>query len=60
MPIIRYINLVDWFQCWLSIVEAKPIEEEDEEAGSLDPRLHARFNRAVSELQFLGFIRYAH
>jgi len=50
----RYINLVDWFQCWLSIVDGGG----DGGSGSgVDPRLHARFNRAVSELQFLGFIR---
>jgi len=51
----RYINLVDWFQCWLSIVEKRDCEED--EASPVDPRLHARFNRSVSELQFLGFIR---
>jgi len=48
----RYINLVDWFQCWLSIVDTR-----EDDKSPVDPRLHARFNRAVSELQFLGFIR---
>ena len=32
-------------------------EENETEDGIVDPRLHARFSRAVSELQFLGFIK---
>ena len=32
-------------------------EENDTEDGIVDPRLHARFSQAVSELQFLGFIK---
>ena len=51
----KLINLYDWLQCWLSIVGSS--EEKCEEDGVIDPRLHARFSRAVSELQFLGFIK---
>ena len=32
-------------------------EVNETEDGIVDPRLHARFSRAVSELQFLGFIK---
>lgn len=53
----RYINLVDWFQCWLSIVKSEDGDGDDDKSDDVDPRLHARFNRAVSELQFLGFVR---
>lgn len=57
----RYINLYDWFQCWLSIVSSnsngvstpsssKKSKKANEE-GSEDEKLQARFSRAVSELQ---------
>lgn len=73
----RFINLFDWFQCWLSIVTSKENPEAEESKkkksnGRLsivatangdqteeeeDAKLQARFSRAVSELQFLGYIR---
>lgn len=56
----KLINLYDWLQCWISIVgssEGDVMEVDQEEPKVVDKRLHARFSRAVSELQFLGFIR---
>jgi hypothetical protein len=58
-----------YLQCWLSIVgcgsssENYSSKEEDinmekkKDTQVVDRRLHARFSRAVSEMQFLGFIR---
>ena len=57
----KLINLYDWLQCWVSIVGSseEDMEVDQDESGpkAVDQRLHARFSRAVSELQFLGFIR---
>ena len=62
----RYINLYDWFQCWLSIVtsssngvstptnSAKKLKKTNE-GNSEDEKLQARFSRAVSELQVDSF-----
>ena len=52
----KLINLYDWLQCWLSII-ANSEDVNEVKDGVIDPRLHARFSRAVSELQFLGFIK---
>ena len=48
----RYINLVDWFTCWLSIRGYST-----DNGKVVSPELHARFSRCVSEMQVLGFIR---
>lgn len=60
----KLINLYDWLQCWISIVGSSEgsdmeVDTVEEQSGPkvVDKRLHARFSRAVSELQFLGFIR---
>jgi len=56
----RLINLFDWLQCWLYIVnnDIDPDDKEPVEEGKVvSERMHARFSHAVSELQFLGFIK---
>ena len=48
------------FQCWLYIVnnDIDPDDKEPVEEGKVvSERMHARFSHAVSELQFLGFIK---
>ncbi|XP_026328360.1 origin recognition complex subunit 3 [Hyposmocoma kahamanoa] len=49
----KHINLYDWLQAFAAVL--KP--EEDDELRHQDPKIQARFTRAVSELQFLGFIK---
>ncbi|XP_060518938.1 origin recognition complex subunit 3 [Cylas formicarius] len=54
----KIINLYDWLQAFLSILD--PIENDEEEEGLekvVDPSLQARFTQAVTELEFLGFIK---
>lgn len=61
----RLINLYDWLQAFVTVVtggeeekkktKGKKAAAKDEK--EVDPQLHARFIRAVSELQFLGFIK---
>ncbi|XP_077869798.1 origin recognition complex subunit 3-like [Saccoglossus kowalevskii] len=60
----RLINLYDWLQAYITIVddnEDSAAEDENEESKKVDkppdPVLQARFIRAVSELQFLSFIK---
>ncbi|XP_034256218.1 origin recognition complex subunit 3 [Thrips palmi] len=50
----KLINMFDWLQSFLTIVDPSSVEEEQTE---VDPKLQARFTRAVAELQFLGFIK---
>ncbi|XP_074660295.1 origin recognition complex subunit 3-like [Tubulanus polymorphus] len=50
----RLINLYDWLQAFITIISG---DEESSNAKKPDPVLQARFIRAVSELQFLGFIK---
>ncbi|XP_064628742.1 origin recognition complex subunit 3-like isoform X2 [Lineus longissimus] len=50
----RLINLYDWLQAFIMIVTAT---EEKASSRKPDKTLQARFIRAVSELQFLGFIK---
>ncbi|XP_078617874.1 origin recognition complex subunit 3-like [Branchiostoma floridae x Branchiostoma japonicum] len=55
----RLINLYDWLQAFVMLVHSG---EENDGAGTskqnkVDEVLQARFIRAVSELQFLGFIK---
>ncbi|KAK3583931.1 hypothetical protein CHS0354_033717 [Potamilus streckersoni] len=49
----QFINLYDWLQAFVTVVS--PDAEFDPK--NPDKVLHARFIRAVSELQFLGFIK---
>ncbi|XP_033636011.1 origin recognition complex subunit 3-like [Asterias rubens] len=54
----RLINLYDWLQAFITVVTGNQ-EDDDSSLGNKkpDPQLQARFIRAVSELQFLGFIK---
>ncbi|XP_052859987.1 origin recognition complex subunit 3 [Anopheles cruzii] len=49
----RMINLFDWLQAFRTVVDEANTEEEQQ----VDPKIQARFTRAVAELQFLGFIK---
>ncbi|XP_009081427.1 PREDICTED: origin recognition complex subunit 3 [Acanthisitta chloris] len=54
----RLINLVDWLEAFSTVVTAA--QEPDAAAassGQVDDIIHARFVRAVSELELLGFIK---
>ncbi|XP_066035674.1 origin recognition complex subunit 3 isoform X2 [Chamaea fasciata] len=54
----RLINLVDWLEAFSTVVMAG--EEQNADAASsdqVDDIIHARFIRAVSELELLGFIK---
>uniref|UniRef100_A0A8D2PB39 Origin recognition complex subunit 3 n=1 Tax=Zosterops lateralis melanops TaxID=1220523 RepID=A0A8D2PB39_ZOSLA len=54
----RLINLVDWLEAFSTVVMAS--EEPNADAASsdqVDDIIHARFIRAVSELELLGFIK---
>ncbi|XP_046664518.1 origin recognition complex subunit 3 [Homalodisca vitripennis] len=48
------INMYDWLQSFVTIVSP---EDSDRDDRKVDPGLQARFTRAVSELQFLGFVK---
>ncbi|XP_063224951.1 origin recognition complex subunit 3 [Bacillus rossius redtenbacheri] len=49
----RLVNLYDWLQAFVAVVSPG----DGEESREVDPRLQARFTQAVSELQFLGFVK---
>uniref|UniRef100_A0A8C0G3N7 Origin recognition complex subunit 3 n=1 Tax=Chelonoidis abingdonii TaxID=106734 RepID=A0A8C0G3N7_CHEAB len=54
----RLINLVDWLEAFSTVVTA--VEGTDPDAvatDQVDEIIHARFIRAVSELELLGFIK---
>ncbi|XP_057715132.1 origin recognition complex subunit 3 [Corythoichthys intestinalis] len=51
----RLINLYDWMQAFSTVVSAA--EGNDPDSDKVDDIKHARFIRAVSELEFLGFIK---
>ncbi|XP_072912496.1 origin recognition complex subunit 3 isoform X1 [Hemitrygon akajei] len=54
----RLINLYDWLQAFATVVCAAEGKDPDKiNNGQVDDILHARFIRAVSELEFLGFIK---
>lgn len=58
----RLINLYDWLQAFVSVVGREgENEDENEEAWApsrmVNEKLQARFVLAVSELQFLGFVK---
>ncbi|XP_041976430.1 origin recognition complex subunit 3 [Aricia agestis] len=49
----KHINLYDWLQAFAAVLRP----DHDDDDRSEDPVIQARFTRAVSELQFLGFIK---
>ncbi|XP_008278202.1 origin recognition complex subunit 3 isoform X1 [Stegastes partitus] len=54
----RLINLYDWMEAYATVVSAAEGTDPDSDSyGKVDEVKHARFIRAVSELEFLGFIK---
>ncbi|XP_042244216.1 origin recognition complex subunit 3 [Thunnus maccoyii] len=54
----RLINLYDWLEAYSIVVSAAEGNSPDsDQYGKVDEVKHARFIRAVSELEFLGFIK---
>ncbi|KAM3594665.1 uncharacterized protein V6R79_011817 [Siganus canaliculatus] len=54
----RLINLYDWLEAYATVVSAAEGKDPDSDnLGKVDEVKHARFIRAVSELEFLGFIK---
>lgn len=53
----KMINLYDWLQSFLSIVD--PDIEDTQQSGKIfiKPELQARFTQAIAELEHLGFIK---
>ncbi|XP_047526742.1 origin recognition complex subunit 3 [Vanessa atalanta] len=49
----KHINLYDWLQAFAAVLRP----DEDDEDRYKDVNIQVRFTRAVSELQFLGFIK---
>ncbi|XP_050393465.1 origin recognition complex subunit 3 isoform X1 [Patella vulgata] len=52
----QLINLYDWLQAFVTVVTSED-EENETNTKKPDQVLQARFIRAVSELQFLGFVK---
>ncbi|XP_053488995.1 origin recognition complex subunit 3 [Ictalurus furcatus] len=54
----RLINLYDWLEAYATVASAAEGKDPDsEEYGKVDQLKHARFIQAVSELEFLGFVK---
>ena len=53
----RLINLYDWLQAFLTVTEPAASKANKKAKSDTEQELHARFIQAVSELQFLGFIK---
>uniref|UniRef100_A0A8D3DA54 Origin recognition complex subunit 3 n=1 Tax=Scophthalmus maximus TaxID=52904 RepID=A0A8D3DA54_SCOMX len=54
----RLINLFDWLEAYATVVSAAEGNDPDsDDYGKVDEVKHARFIQAVSELEFLGFIK---
>ncbi|KAK7152523.1 hypothetical protein R3I93_010672 [Phoxinus phoxinus] len=54
----RLINLYDWLEAFVTVMSAAEDQDADsEEKGKFDSLKHARFIQAVSELEFLGFVK---
>ncbi|XP_015280229.1 PREDICTED: origin recognition complex subunit 3 [Gekko japonicus] len=51
----RLINLVDWLEAFSTVVTAA--DQNSTEKDQMEEIIHTRFIRAVSELEFLGFIK---
>nr|XP_056712124.1 origin recognition complex subunit 3 isoform X2 [Euleptes europaea] len=52
----RLINLVDWLEAFSTVVTAAA-DQNSTDKDQMEEIIHARFIRAVSELEFLGFIK---
>ncbi|NWW91188.1 ORC3 protein, partial [Rhynochetos jubatus] len=54
----RLINLVDWLEAFATVVTAAEGSSTDAASSDqVDDIIHARFIRAVSELELLGFVK---
>ncbi|KAL2098778.1 hypothetical protein ACEWY4_005258 [Coilia grayii] len=54
----RLINLFDWLEAYSTVVSAAEGKDPDStDYGKVDELKHARFIQAVSELEFLGFVK---
>ncbi|XP_072546418.1 origin recognition complex subunit 3 [Salminus brasiliensis] len=54
----RLINLYDWLEAYATVTSAAEGKDADSEGyGKVDELKHARFIQAVSELEFLGFVK---
>ncbi|XP_056152114.1 origin recognition complex subunit 3 [Lampris incognitus] len=54
----RLINLYDWLEAFATVVSAAEGKDPNsEDYGKVDELKHARFIQAVTELEFLGFIK---
>uniref|UniRef100_A0A8B9LCG6 Origin recognition complex subunit 3 n=1 Tax=Astyanax mexicanus TaxID=7994 RepID=A0A8B9LCG6_ASTMX len=54
----RLINLFDWLEAYATVTSAAEGKDPDsEDFGKVDELKHARFIQAVSELEFLGFVK---
>ncbi|XP_044022020.1 origin recognition complex subunit 3 isoform X1 [Siniperca chuatsi] len=54
----RLINLYDWLEAYATVVSAaEGNDPESDTFGKVEEVKHARFIQAVSELEFLGFIK---
>ncbi|XP_007949171.2 origin recognition complex subunit 3 [Orycteropus afer afer] len=53
----RLINLVDWSEAFATVVTAAEMNANSTVSKEMNEIVHARFIRAVSELELLGFIK---
>ncbi|XP_059376823.1 origin recognition complex subunit 3 [Carassius carassius] len=54
----RLINLYDWLEAYVTVMSAAEDQgTNSEEGGKYDSLKHARFIQAVSEMEFLGFVK---
>ncbi|XP_043118160.1 origin recognition complex subunit 3 [Puntigrus tetrazona] len=54
----RLINLYDWLEAFVTVMSsAEDQDTNSEEGGQFDSLKHARFIQAVSEMEFLGFVK---
>uniref|UniRef100_A0A8C2G1B7 Origin recognition complex subunit 3 n=1 Tax=Cyprinus carpio TaxID=7962 RepID=A0A8C2G1B7_CYPCA len=54
----RLINLYDWLEAYVTVMSAAEDQDTNsEECGKFDSLKHARFIQAVSEMEFLGFVK---
>lgn len=54
----RLINLYDWLEAFVTVMSAAEDQDTNsEEGGKFDSLEHARFIQAVSEMEFLGFVK---
>lgn len=54
----RLINLYDWLEAYVTVMSAAEDQDTNsEEGGKYDSLKHARFIQAVSEMEFLGFVK---